>query len=91
MSLGYKQSYGDHTLFFKHSQQGKLVVLLVYADDIVISGDDLADKQLLKVKLAAEFEIKDLGKLKYFLGVEVAYSKQNIFIFQRKYVHDLLK
>ena len=42
-------------------------------------------------KLANEFEIKDLGKLKYFLGIEVAYSKRAIFISQHKYVLDLLK
>nr|KYP62702.1 Copia protein [Cajanus cajan] len=52
----------------------------------------LQNKNLaLKEKLAAQFEMKDLGKLKYFLGIEVAYSKNGIFISQRKYVLDLLK
>ena len=46
---------------------------------------------LLKKYLAQEFEIKDLGSLKYFLGIEVARSKDGIFISQRKYVLDLLK
>jgi len=41
--------------------------------------------------LAAQFEMKDIGKLKYFIGIEVAYSKKGIFISQRKYVLDLLK
>ena len=74
LDLGYKQSQGDHTLFFKHSQGGKLTVLLVYGD-IIITENDLIERQLLKKKLSAEFEIKDLGTLKYFLGIEVAYSK----------------
>jgi len=58
---------------------------------MIITGDDEIEKQNLKERLAAQFEMKDLGKLKYFLGIEVAYSRQNIFISQRKYVLDLLK
>ncbi|XP_029129864.1 uncharacterized protein LOC109816369 isoform X2 [Cajanus cajan] len=91
VSLGYRQSQGDHTLFIKHSSTGKLTLLLVYVDDMIIAGDDETEKLALKEKLAAQFEMKDLGKLKYFLGIEVAYSKNGIFISQRKYVLDLLK
>nr|KYP35648.1 Retrovirus-related Pol polyprotein from transposon TNT 1-94 [Cajanus cajan] len=91
VSLGYRQSQGDHTLFIKHSSTGKLTLLLVYVDDNIIAGDDETEKLALKEKLAAQFEMKDLGKLKYFLGIEVAYSKNGIFISQRKYVLDLLK
>ena len=78
MGLGYKQSQGDHTLFFKHSQEGKLAILLVYVDDIIVTGNDLVERQLLKERLVTEFEMKDLGKLNYFLGIEVAYSEQGI-------------
>ena len=45
----------------------------------------------MKQYLAKEFKVKDLGHLKYFLGIEVARSKQGIFISQRKYVLDLLQ
>ncbi|KAF5957541.1 hypothetical protein HYC85_004766 [Camellia sinensis] len=54
-------------------------------------GNDSGEIPLLKKYLAKEFEIKDLGSLKYFLGIEVARSKDGIFISQRKYVLDLLK
>lgn len=91
VSLWYKQSQGDHTLFIKHSQDGKLTLLLVYIDDIIIAGDDELEKQTLRERLAAQFEMKDLGKLKYFLGIEVTYSRQGIFISQIKYILDLLK
>ncbi|RDX78800.1 putative mitochondrial protein, partial [Mucuna pruriens] len=53
--------------------------------------DDEIEKLTLKEKLATQFEMKELGKLKYFLGIDVAYSKQGIFISQKKYVLDLLK
>ncbi|RDX99830.1 hypothetical protein CR513_17073, partial [Mucuna pruriens] len=81
----------NHTLFIKHSPDGKLTLLLVYIDDMVVTGDDEIEKLTLKEKLVPQFEIKELGKLKYFLRIEVAYSKQGIFISQRKYVLDLLK
>lgn len=55
-----------------------------------MTGNDEREKDELKQKLIKEFEIKELGKLKYFLGIEVAYSTQGIFISQQKYVTDLL-
>ena len=87
---GYRQSQGDHTLFFKHSASGGVTALLVYVDDIIVTGNDEKEKDDLKKRLIQEFEIKELGRLKYFLGIEVAYSRQGIFVSQRKYVTDLL-
>lgn len=72
--LGYKQIQIYHTLFFKHSQGKKLIVLIVYVDDIIVIGDGLTERQLLKEKLSAYFEIKDLRQLKYLLEFEVTYS-----------------
>jgi hypothetical protein len=63
----------------------------VYVDDIVLTENDDGETQNLKHHLANDFEIKDLGSLKYFLGIEVARSKHGIFISQRKYIFDLLK
>lgn len=87
---GYTLSQADHT-FFKHSTRGKLSILIVYVDDIIMTGDDLVEINNLKKKLDVEFEIKDVGTLKYFLGMEFARSKEGIFINQQKYVIDLLK
>jgi transposase InsO family protein len=91
MAIGYRQSQGDHTLFIKHSPSGGVTALLVYVDDIIVTGDDDKERQILSQCLAKEFEIKALGRLKYFLGIEVAHSRQGIFISQQKYVMDLLK
>ena len=91
IAKGYKQSQGDHTLFIKHSISGGVTTLIVYVDDIIVTGNDEKEKNNLKQCLAKEFEIKDLGKLIYFLGIEVAPSKQDIFISQQKYVIDLLR
>lgn len=90
VGLGYKQSQVDHIFFIHYSKKGKLIALLVYADDIIVTRDDKEGMKLLKVCLIKEFEIKELGKLKYFMGIEVARSKEGIFISQHKYVLDLL-
>lgn len=64
--------------------------MLVYIDDIVITGDDEEGISALKPFLMQRFDTKDLGKLRYFLGIEIADSRKGIFMSQRKYVLDLL-
>ena len=57
---------------------------------MIITGDD-EEIERLQEQLSTEFEMKNLGGLKYFLGIEVARSRRGIFLSQRKYVLDLLK
>ena len=65
--------------------------MLIYVDDIVLNGNCKGEMVYLKKLLSKEFEIKDIGQPRYFLGMEVARSSQGISISQRKYVLDLLK
>ena len=67
-----------------------MTALIVYVDNMIITGDDSEEIARLQEQLAFEFEMKNLGGLKYFLGIEVARSKQGIFLSQRKYILDLL-
>ncbi|KAL0744686.1 hypothetical protein Bca101_100787 [Brassica carinata] len=87
---GFKKSELDHTLFTFTTPSG-MIALLVYVDDIIITGSDkegiIATKEFLK----SMFEIKDLGEMKYFLGIEICRSKEGLFMSQRKYTLDLLK
>ena len=87
---GFVQCQSDHTLFVKHFPEGKLAILIVYVDDIILTGNHEGKIDLLKKLLTKEFEIKDLGNLKYFLGMEIVRSKKGIAVSQRKYVLDLL-
>ncbi|RVW57066.1 Retrovirus-related Pol polyprotein from transposon TNT 1-94 [Vitis vinifera] len=87
---GFVQCQSDHTLFVKHFPEGKLAIIIVYVDDIILTGDHEEKIDLLKKLLTKEFEIKDLGNLKYFLRMEIARSKKGIAVSQRKYVLDLL-
>ncbi|GMI79954.1 hypothetical protein HRI_001664700 [Hibiscus trionum] len=88
---GFKQSSADHTLFSKVTSSNKRVILIVYVDDIIMTGDDEEEVSKLKNFLSREFEIKDLGSLRYFLGMEVARTSKGLIINQRKYILDLLK
>ncbi|KZV29502.1 Cysteine-rich RLK (receptor-like protein kinase) 8 [Dorcoceras hygrometricum] len=88
---GYTQGQSDHTMFVKWSETGRVAVLIVYVDDIILSGNDEEEICRLKKCLASEFEVKELGPLRYFLGMEVARSKKGIYVSQRKYILDLLE
>ena len=91
LNPGYRQCNGDHTLFFRHSTSREVVILLVYMDDIIITGDDESAIGELTLYLGSEFAIKHLRPLLYFLGIEVTYSSNGLFICQRKYTIDLLQ
>ena len=69
-------------MFIKLLGDGKITILIVYVDDIILTEDDENEMNRLKTCLTAEFEIKDLGSLRYFLGIEVAWSKKGIVVSQ---------
>ena len=79
---GYSQCQSGHTMFVKHSLEGKMATIIVYVDDIILTGDHEEELCKLKNFLAKENELKDLGNLKYFLGIEIARSKKGIVVSQ---------
>lgn len=87
---GFKRSSADSSMFVRSGSLGKLVVL-VYIDDLIITGDNEDEINTLKKSLQSKFAIKDLGVLKYFLGIEMATSSKGLFLNQRKYLMDLLE
>ncbi|CAM8969230.1 unnamed protein product [Rhodiola kirilowii] len=89
MTYGFVQSSHDHSLF-TYNHNGEFLILLVYVDDVIITGTSTTRIDHVKAFIHDAFRIKDLGTLKYFLGLEVARSSKGIFINQRKYALDLL-
>ncbi|XP_034229446.1 uncharacterized mitochondrial protein AtMg00810-like [Prunus dulcis] len=90
-TLGFSVSHSDPSLFVKKTEVA-VVILLLYVDDIIITGSDPSLVTSVIQALSEVFELKDLGKLKYFLGLEVQYhSGGKIFVNQAKYARDLIK
>ena len=87
--LGYTVSPYDSALFLRHIDKDT-ILLLLYVDDMIITGDDLSGIQELKDFLSQQFEMKDLGHLSYFLGLEIIHSIDGLYITQAKYASDLL-
>ncbi|KAL2232264.1 UNVERIFIED_CONTAM: Retrovirus-related Pol polyprotein from transposon RE1 [Sesamum indicum] len=87
--FGFIQSLNDYCLFVKGSNSS-LVIVLVYVDDLLITGPSESLIAEVKKFLDDAFSIKDLGYAKYFLGLEIARSPAGTWITQHKYVRDLL-
>ena len=66
------RSIVDHSVFYHHTSSGQCIYLIVYVDDIDITGNNQDGIQRLKQHLFSHFQTKDLGKLKYFLGIKIA-------------------
>ncbi|CAL9026369.1 unnamed protein product, partial [Prunus brigantina] len=88
-SLGFTQSSSDASLFVL--KVPVLVIVLVYVDDILVSGPDSSVCNLFIKKLSSLFPVKDLGPLHYFLGLEVQRTNEGLFLHQGKYLMDLLQ
>jgi hypothetical protein len=78
-TVGYTQSNSDHTLLLNHNEK-QITALIVYVDDMIVTRNELAERKRLQQHLTHDFEMKDLGELKYFLGIEVSRSDKGIFL-----------
>ena len=75
---GFEKSNYDHTLFLKRIGR-KLLLVCLYVDDLIYTGDDEIMCKCFKLSMQQEFEMTDLRKMKFFLGVEV-YQRRNSFV-----------
>ncbi|XP_019246410.1 PREDICTED: uncharacterized protein LOC109226062 [Nicotiana attenuata] len=89
-SRGYVYSLNDYSLFYKKTEYSTIYIV-VYVDDVIVTGTDLSEIVQLKHFLHDQFKIKDLGRLHYFLGLEVLYTADGVIISQRKFALDMLK
>jgi hypothetical protein len=88
-SLGFTKSKENSNLYFK-IMDNEPVILLLYVDDLFLTGEEKLIAEC-KHRLSAEFEMKDLGLMHYFLGLEVWQSPGRIFLNQGKYMVEILK
>ncbi|RVW38412.1 Retrovirus-related Pol polyprotein from transposon TNT 1-94 [Vitis vinifera] len=88
---GFERCSCDHTLFIKTGDGGKILIVSLYVDDLIFTGNDESMFVKFKNSMKLEFDMTDLGKMKYFLGVEVLQNSEGIYISQRKYAKEVLE
>jgi histone deacetylase 1/2 len=89
LELGFRTSKSDTSLFI-YSKKGITIFMLIYVDDIIVTGSSQEAIAVLLCDLKQEFALKDLGDLSYFLGIEVRKDKEGIILSQEKYARDIL-
>ncbi|GKA26929.1 retrovirus-related pol polyprotein from transposon TNT 1-94 [Tanacetum coccineum] len=90
ITLGFTQSHADTSLFTYYTKDISLV-LLIYVDDILITGNSISFINTIKQKLHQTFSIKDLGPLHYYLGIEFIRNSKGMVMTQRKYALNLIE
>jgi hypothetical protein len=88
-AAGFSASAHDPTLFVHVSPRGR-ALLLLYVDDMIITGDDLEYIAFIKPRLSDRFLMSDIDPLRYFLGIEISSTPEGFFLSQEKYIQDLL-
>ncbi|KAE8795396.1 Retrovirus-related Pol polyprotein from transposon TNT 1-94 [Hordeum vulgare] len=88
-AAGFSTRAHDPTFFVHLSRRGR-TLLLIYVDDMIITGDNPEYIAFVKPRLSEQFLMSDLGPLRYCLGIEVSSTSHGFFISQEKYIQDLL-
>ncbi|XP_019433125.1 PREDICTED: uncharacterized protein LOC109340021 [Lupinus angustifolius] len=88
---GFKKCPYEHTLFIKSGEGGKILIVCLYVDDLLFTGNDETMFSDFKNSMMVDFDMTDLGKMKYFIDIEVVQTTTGIFIGQKKYAQEILE
>jgi len=77
-------------LFTKSKEEGKILIVSIYIDDLIYIGNDWSICDEFKRSMMSEFDMTGLGIIRYFLGVEIMQNSKGIFVCPRKYAHEVL-
>ena len=75
---------------YLNQYDGHIIIIVLYVDDLLITGSTTASISAIKTALHNAFEMSDLGLLKQFLGLEIEKNSDGIMVTQSKYISDLL-
>ena len=89
LTIRFVASTADPSFFVLHTSS-TVLYLLLYVNDIILTGNSSSAVTSLITQLAHFFELKDLGPLRFFLGLQIDYTRAGLFVHQKKYVSDLL-
>lgn len=88
---GFEKCEFEHTLFIKTGKEGAILIVSLYVDDLIFTGNNELMFEWFKHSMKSEFDMTDLGKMRYFLGLEVLQRPDGVFISQRKYALEVLR
>ena len=91
MQHSYNRSKKDPNLYTVKDEKGRIVLISLYVDDLIITGDVVDLIKESKQQMSQMFEMKDLGELRYCLGLEIWRDSGQTFLSQGKYVRVLLE
>ena len=78
-------------MFIKNKAEGKILIISLYVDDLIFTGNDESMFVKFKSSMMGKFDMTDLGKMRIFFGIEVVQRTDGIFINQKKYTMEVLK
>nr|KYP74877.1 Retrovirus-related Pol polyprotein from transposon TNT 1-94 [Cajanus cajan] len=87
---GFERCFCEHTLFTKSAEGGKILIVSLYVDDLIYTGNDGSMCNDFRNIMMSKFDMTDLGKMRYFLGIEILQNAHGIFMCQRKYAYEVL-
>lgn len=90
-AMTLKKCSVEYGVYAKYKQCEILLLVCLYMDDLLITGESQLEIEDLKSIIKSEFEMSDLGNLSYFLGMEFLYKEGGIILHQAKYASELLK
>jgi len=88
---GFEKYSYEHILFIKKGDGGKILIISLYVDDLICTSNDEGMLVKFKNSMKLEFDMTDLGMMKYFLGVESLQNSEGIYISQKKYAKKVLE
>jgi hypothetical protein len=89
VTIGFRMSDADRSFYVRKSDEG-IVVITIYVDDLIVGGANEKEIEHVKSFLEQKFDMKDLGELKLFLGIEVIRTLEGIWLLQQQYALDML-
>lgn len=81
----------EHGLYVRENPGDAKIIICLYVDDLLITGSSQEEIDAFKKAMEIEFEMTDLGRLRYFLGMEFTYKKAGLIMHQQKYAKELLE
>lgn len=88
--LGFTKGSTEFGVYVKGAKKNHLMIICLYVDDMLVTGEEVTDLNKFKQEMMNEFEMSDLGEVSYFLGMELQSNKTGVLLHQRKYASDIL-